>query len=347
MHAIVRLFRKDPHVSVLSVITITVLVVLVALLQNKFLSVNNLQSMAYQVPEFGFLAIAMSLTMLTGGIDLSLIANAGLSGVIAAYFLSGAILPLDNGAMTGTVIVVAVIAALSISTLCGVFNGLLISKLSVPPILATLGTMILYTGIGMAITAGKGVVGFPETFLKFGSGNIFAIPYVFILFVLAALIISIMLSRTTFGKRIYLMGENQTALRFSGTDTERLIIKVYAIAGLLAGFAAIIIISRVNSAKVGYGDTYLLQAILVAVLGGVNPDGGHGRIIGVMLGVAILQMLQSAFTLFTFSPYSKKLIWGFMLLLVMIINHIIEKVQTKKSKSIVKTEKKEEYYCEL
>lgn len=336
MQAIVKLFRKDPHVSVLSIITVTVLVVLVALLQNQFLSVNNLQSMAYQVPEFGFIAMAMALTMLTGGIDLSLIANAGLSGVIAAYILSGAVFPLANGGLAGPAIILAVLVALSIATLCGLFNGLLIARLSVPPILATLGTMILYTGIGMAITSGKGVVGFPEAFLKFGSGSVGSIPYVFILFILAALLISVVLSRTTFGKRIYLLGENHTALRFSGTDTERLLIKVYAMAGLLAGFAALIIISRVNSAKVGYGDTYLLQAILVAVLGGVNPDGGQGRIAGVMLGMAILQMLQSAFTLFTFSPYSKKLIWGFMLLLVMIINRIIDRARTNKPKQIGK-----------
>jgi simple sugar transport system permease protein len=95
------------------------------------------------------------------------------------------------------------------------------------------------------------------------------------------------------------------------------------ISGLLAGFSSILMISRVNSAKVGYGDTYLLQAILVAVLGGVDPYGGRGKVFGVVMGIIILQALQSAFTLFGFTPYAKRLIWGAMLLVVMIIHFII------------------------
>jgi simple sugar transport system permease protein len=101
------------------------------------------------------------------------------------------------------------------------------------------------------------------------------------------------------------------------------------LSGFLVGFAAIIIASRVNSAKVGYGDTYLLQAILVAVLGGISPMGRRGKLINVMIGVLILQMLQSAFTIFAFSPYAKRLIFGFMLLLVMVVNYYLDKIHTR------------------
>ncbi|QJD83189.1 ABC transporter permease [Cohnella herbarum] len=337
MNELSKLLRKDPHMSVLSVITFVVIAFLILMLGDQFLSLNNLQSMAYQIPEFGLLAIAMALTMLTGGIDLSLIANAGLSGIVAAYFLSGAIISADSGVSTSMIVVIAVIAALVVSTICGAINGLLIAKLSVPPILATLGTMILFTGIGMGITSGQGVVGFPETFLKLGSGSVLNVPYVFIVFMVVAIIASVVLTRTKLGTRIYLYGENQVALKFSGIRSERLIVQVYMISGLLAGIAAIIIISRVNSAKVGYGDTYLLQAILVAVLGGVHPDGGKGKIMGVLLGLFLLQFLQSAFTLFSFTPYAKKLIWGCMLLLVMIINYYMEKWRTGESKFGFKT----------
>jgi len=336
MKVILKLFGKDSDLSVLSVITVCTFVVLILILGDKFFSLNNLQSLAYQIPEFGFLALAMMLAMLTGGIDLSIVTNACLSGIIGAYFLTGAVFPLNSPAATSAAIVIAVITILAISIICGTLNGILIAKFSVPPILATLGTMILFSGIGMAITSGKGVVGFPEAFMKFGSGSVLNIPYIFILFVLAVIVMSILLSRTRFGKKIYLFGENFTALRFTGVNTERLIIAVYTIAGFLAGFAGIIIISRVNSARVGYGDTYLLQAILVAVLGGVDPYGGRGRIAGVMLGMCILQILQSAFTLFSFTPYTKRLVWGFILLLVMIINFIIEKRRTSAPKAAIK-----------
>ncbi|WP_232016606.1 ABC transporter permease [Paenibacillus baekrokdamisoli] len=332
-----KLLRRDPHMSVLSVISVVVAAFLVLMQGDQFLSVNNLQSMAYQIPEFGLLAIAMALTMLTGGIDLSLIAIAGVSGIVAAYILSGSLIPMDSGISTPLLVAIAVVAALVVSMICGAINGLLIAKLSVPPILATLGTMILFTGIGMAITSGQGIVGFPESFLDFGAGSVLNVPYVFIIFVIVAVVAAVVLSRTKLGTRVYLYGENHVALKFSGIRSERLIVQVYMFAGLLAGLAAIIIISRVNSAKVGYGDTYLLQAILVAVLGGVNPDGGRGKITGVILALFLLQFLQSAFTLFSFTPYAKKLIWGCMLLLVMIINYYMEKWKTGEGKFGLKT----------
>jgi simple sugar transport system permease protein len=116
---------------------------------------------------------------------------------------------------------------------------------------------------------------------------------------------------------------------FSGINNRKTTLTTYLLSGVLAGCSSIIMISRVNSAKVGYGDTYLLQAILVAVLGGVNPDGGRGKVAGVVMGIIILQSLQNAFTLFGFTPYAKRLIWGMMLLLVMILNFINEKYQER------------------
>jgi simple sugar transport system permease protein len=326
-----RIVQREISLFILIIITVFVLFLLGLLLKDKFFSLNNFQSMAFQIPEFGFLALAMSITMLSGGIDLSLVANANLAGILAAYVLTGKVIPI-NGNET-TIIILACFVALFASTLAGVLNGLLISKLSVPPILATLGTMTFYNGISMALTSGQGVVGFPEAFLDIGSKDIINIPIIFILFIIATVIVSFFLEKTTTGRRIYLLGENPIASLFAGIKNENLITRVYLLSGLLAGFASIIMISKVNSAKVGYGDTYLLQAILVAVLGGIDPNGGRGRVIGVMLGIFILQFLQSAFTLFAFTPYAKKLIWGFMLLLVMVINFLVGKAQAKQPKT--------------
>jgi simple sugar transport system permease protein len=144
-------------------------------------------------------------------------------------------------------------------------------------------------------------------------------------FIIGAVIMAGILSKTSFGKKIYLYGENNVATRFSAINNEAIIMKVYALSGLLSGIASIIMMSRVNSAKVGYGDTFLLQALLVAVLGGVNPYGGRGKILGVALGIFIMQILQSAFTLWQFTPYAKNLLWGTMLLVVMIVNFILDK----------------------
>lgn len=314
--------NKDTNISILLFVFVIVTLSLSLILKDKFFSINNFQSMAFQISEFGFLAIAMSLAMLTGGIDLSIVANAGLSGIVAAFIMSGEILDIES-VNNIALIIIAIISALACSTLCGFFNGFLIAKMSIPPILATLGTMIFYTGIGMALTNGESVRVGVKNFYKIGSKTLFEIPYIFILLVITFFVISFILSKTKFGRQIYMVGQNPVALRFSGIDPERVLIKTYTLIGFLVGISSVIIVARVNSARMGFGDTYQLQAILVAVLGGINPDGGKGKVLGVALGITVIQFLQSAFTILQFTPYAKKLIWGVLLLIVMVINYFI------------------------
>jgi len=320
----------DTYVLILIFAAIVILLVLSLIIGEKFFSSYNFSSMTYQIPEFGFLAIAMALTILTGGINLSIVSTSTLSSILAAYVLTG--ISMNGGNVTITIIL-AVLVSLSVSTLCGFINGLLIAKASVLPIIATLATMLFYKGVAMAITGGAGVVGFPIEFLDLGLMKIFGIPVVFILFIVVALIIMFILNRTLFGKIIYLYGESKTVSLFSGIKNQILIIKTYMVSGFLCGIAGLIMICRVNSARVGYGETYLFQAILVSLLGGLNPSGGKGKIVGIFLGIFVLQMLQNGFTLLGFAPYIKKLIWGAMLILVMIINFYIEKKRKKNRKS--------------
>ena len=324
--------KVNTNIVILFFVTIIILVMLSILLKDTFLTIRNFQSMAYQVPEFGLLALAMAIAMITGGIDLSVIANANLSGILAALVMTNYITP-ETGEMQVTLyIILAIFSALALSSMCGLLNGLLISYLGVPAILATLGTMIFYSGVGMAITAGKGVVGFPDQFLEIGVAKISIFPIPLIIFIIAVVIVSLILNKTSLGQKIYLLGTNPIAARFSGINNDIVLIKTYILTGFLAGMSSIIMISRVNSAKIGYGNTYLLQAILVVVLGGVSPYGGRGKVSGVIMGIIILQSLQSGFTLFGFDPYSKRLIWGLMLLLVMVINYVNAKRQEKISK---------------
>jgi simple sugar transport system permease protein len=312
----------DPQVAILSVATVVVVALLALLLGGSFFSLSNFQSMGYQIPEFGFLALAMTLAMLTGGIDLSVVANANLSGIVAAFVMTGRIFPTAPGGMETPRIVAACAAGLAVSMLCGLLNGFLVARIAVPPILATLGTMILFSGIAMAVTNGEGVVGFPQGFLSLGSGHALGIPIPLLFLALGILVVGFLLRSTIFGRKMYLLGENPTVALFSGINNKRVLTVVYLLCGLFAGCASLIMLSRFNSARVGYGESYLLQAILVVVLGGVNPDGGSGRLIGVVLGIIILQCLQNAFTLFAFTPYAKRLIWGAMLLIVMIISYV-------------------------
>lgn len=305
---------RDTSLNALYIVTLFVLIVFFFVFGSSMYSGRNIQSMAYQIPEFGFVALGMMFSFMIGGIDLSIIANANLSGILAANILMGTWL---GGVPEPTRIVLAILMALTSSLVFGAFNGVLITKFGVPSLIATLGTMTLYSGIGMALTGGKSLVGFPKSFTAVGISEVFGIPVIFIIFTSVAVILGFLVKYTVMGRRIYLMGTNPVAARFSGIDNDTLLIFIFMLTGLLGGLSGLTIISRVNSAKVGYGDAYLLQALVVCVIGGIHPEGGRGRIIGVMITIALLQMMSSAFTILQLSPFAKKLIWGSMLIVVM------------------------------
>ena len=318
--------NSDINIIILIAMAVAVLVLFGLSMGGDFFSASNFESIMYQVPEFGFLALAMALCMLSGGIDLSVVSTATVSSVVAASLLTSMV---DAGVAVELSIAATIVLALVIATICGLINGLLIAKAGIVPILATLTTMILYSGIALAYTDGAGITGFPDEFLAIGYNTIIGVPGIFWVFLIVAVIIGMILARTYFGKSLYLYGENKTASLFAGINNDSLILKTYTLAGLLCGIAAIIIMSRVNSARVGYGETYQLQAILVCVLGGVDPNGGKGKILGVILGIVLLQFLQSGFTLLGFAPYVKKLIWGSVLILVMIVNYYIARSRSR------------------
>lgn len=289
---------------------------------------TTLASMGFQLAEVAVLAFGMALCMLLGGIDLSIVAIANLSSLVTAMVLTGQFFDVEKAGSFVTILV-GVIVAITISVLCGLLNGVVISKFSVSPIVATLSTMTFYSGIAMGITGGNSIGGYPKAFIKFGNGLFAGIPIVFIVAVIVFVILILALDHTKLGHEIHYIGENHTASRFTGIDNEKVIMKVYTLSGLMAGIASLIIMARSDSARCGYGDTYQLQVIMISVLGGISPSGGKGRLYGVFIATFCMQLMQTAFTLWQFSPYSKKLIWGMMLLVIMLINMVQERVTQK------------------
>jgi simple sugar transport system permease protein len=323
----VKINIKSSKNLTLFIIMMVVFIVLSIAIPSKFLTGINLQSMASQFPEFGLLALAMMMAMITGGIDLSVVSVSNFTGVIAALILSGSV---DSSTPAGLAILFAVLAVVAVSVVCGLVNGLLIAIIGVPPILATLGTQGLFLGLAIVITQGHSVSGFPEAFMGLGSDNIFGIPVPFIIFLIVALIVSVLLNRTRQGFSMYMVGSNPTVAKFSGVNNTKVLINTYILTAVLAGLASLIMISRANSMRPGYGTAYLLQAILVAVLGGTDPDGGFGSVKGLVMGIIILQITQSGLNILAFSPFFKKFIWGFALLAIMVINFLLHKYNERK-----------------
>ncbi len=311
----------------LFIIMMVIFAMLSIAMPSKFLTGINLQSMASQFPEFGLLALAMMMAMITGGIDLSVVSISNFTGVIAALILSGSV---ESSTPAGVAILFAVVAVVAISVICGMVNGMLIALIGVPPILATLGTQGLFLGLAIVITEGHSISGFPEVFMGLGSGNLLGLPVPFVIFVVIAFLVSVLLGRTRQGFNMYMVGSNPTVAKFSGVNNTRVLINTYILTAILAGLASLIMISRANSMRPGYGTAYLLQAILVAVLGGTDPDGGFGTVKGLVMGIVILQITQSGLNIMSFSPFFKKFIWGFALLMIMVINFLLHRYNERR-----------------
>jgi simple sugar transport system permease protein len=310
----------DPNTKVLTGTAVVVFLVLSATL-DRFLTLRNIRSMFFQLPEFAFMAFGMALCMLAGGIDLSIVSIANLSSVLAGYTLLGIV---NRGGNAWFAIAVGFLVALVAAALCGLFNGLLVARTHIVPMLATLSTMLFYTGITHGITLGRTVTGFPLEFAEIGIFAVWGVPFYFVVLIAVTVLLSFVLEATFFGKSVYLYGGNKTAALFSGMRIDSVVLKVYTLSGFLSGVGGLAMMSRVNSARVGYGEGYVLQALLVCVLGGISVAGGEGRIVGVFLGILILQMLQSAFSLLGLAPYYRNFIWGLTLICVMIANYYLD-----------------------
>lgn len=323
------LLGKDGDIARLSIIMILVFMFMAFLKPGLFLSMENFSSMSFQFPEFGLLAIAMMLAMLSGGIELSIVGIANLSGILAALVMIRCIPKEAAPGSAMPMVVVAIVVAIVAGVLCGLINGLMVTKIGIPPILATLGSMQLFTGIAIVITKGTAVYGFPDQFNYIGNGTLWVIPIPLLIFAAIAVIFYIMLKKSSYGLKLYMMGTNPKASGFSGINNDLLLIRTYIYSGILAALAGLVIIARTNSAKADYGTSYTLQAILVAVLGGVNPNGGFGKVTGIILAILTLQFLSSGFNMMHISNFFKDFIWGAVLLLVMVINYLSNNERNK------------------
>ena len=302
-----------------------IVIVMSILSPDRFLSLYNLQTMAFQLPEFGIIALGMMMVILTGGINLSITAGSALAGIMAAFILSGTI-------MAGSNIVLAIAVAIGVilltSVLIGFLNGFVVAYIGVTPILVTLGSQILYEGISMWLTKGGAISNFPEAYYWFGNESIGPIPVPLIIFVIIAVVTYILLEKTPWGARVYMVGSNPTAAIFSGIDIKRILMQVYVYSALLAGCDAVIMLSRYNSAKVDLGSSYLLQSVAAVVLGGTNIAGGHGKVFGTVVAVAILQVISSGLNILGVNRFIIDMITGAILIAVLTLNILSNRRQS-------------------
>jgi simple sugar transport system permease protein len=317
--------RRPQKGQQLSLIVTLVLVYAFMAFMNgsRFLSLYNLSSMAYQLPLIGFLSISMMISELSGGINLSIIANVNFNGIIISLVLG----VLSDGKMSqanGFMIIIAILAGFLSSVFIGTLNGLLITKLNIPAILATLGTMTLFQGVNLVVTRGYTISGFPPALLFIGNGTIAdIIPIPIILFAVVIVVTHFILDRSSFGKKLYMTGANQKAAKFSNVDVSRVIIQEYILSACFASLTSLVMIGQMNSVKANYAESYLLVAILASFLGGVNPSGGFGKLSGMVLAAVILQLISTGLNLMRLDPFMITATWGAIIIIILVVKEFV------------------------
>lgn len=316
--------RLRVHNGALLVLWPLIIVTFALAMPGQFLQVGTAQSIAFQLPELGLLSLAMVIPLISGGLNLAVIATANQTGLLMVWIMSTHIGADADPASMWFWIGVALASGLLLSVLIGLVTGTLIAVVGVHPILVTLGSMTLIGGWSVFLTRGKTLSGVPDAVVWVSNGTLAWVPISFILFCVATVGIHILMTRTALGIRIHMIGSNPEATRYSGVNVTRSLISVYVLSSVLCWMAGVVMMARFNSAGADFAQSYLLITVLAAILGGIDPYGGFGRISGLFLSLLILQTVSSGFNLLGLSSQLTLASWGTILILVISIQRLAE-----------------------
>jgi len=300
--------------AVLAAILAGALVVL-AFTSERFLTIDNLLNQGRLACEVGLVALPMTLIIVTGGIDLSVGSILGLCAIMLGVLWKNLGLPLE----------LAILLTLAIGTLAGLVNGLVITRIGVPPLIATLATLALYRGLAEGISQARSVRGYPDWFFTLGQGELLGVPTQLWLLLAAILVFGVLLARTAFGRTLYAIGNNETAARFSGLAVDRAKLTSYALSGFMAALAAWIFVSRVSTTRSDMGTGLELDAIAAVVLGGTSIFGGTGSILGTVLGVVLVQLLKNGLALTGVKGDATIVVIGVVLILSILLTNLLQR----------------------
>jgi ribose transport system permease protein len=294
-----------------SVLVLLIFVAVLILTTNDFLTLTNLDNLVRQVTVFAILSVGELFVILTGGIDLSVGSILGLSGGVTALLLAG-----------NTSIPLAILVGLGVGLSVGLINGLLVTRLKLPPFIATLGMLGVARGLVLLLTGAKTIAPLPEAFSAIANGFILGLPSLFWILIIITIIAAFVLGRTIFGRYVYAVGSNAESSRLSGVPVNFVLLGVYSISGLLAGFAGILTASRLGAGIPTAGTGYELQAIAGAVIGGASLSGAKGRAIGAVLGAVIMGLLANGGNLLGIDPFYLQIAIGLLIIMAVYFDHL-------------------------
>lgn len=280
----------------------------------NFFTVSNLLNQGRLMTEIGLLALPMTFIIVTGGIDLSVGSVVGLAAIMLGYAWEVWGLPLP----------LAIVVALMIGALAGFMNGAFIVYMKVPPLIMTLATLALYRGLAEGISRGRSVRNYPEWFYTLGQERLLGVPAQLWLLIIAVIVLGVILARTTFGRSLYAIGNNEIGARFSGLKVNRYLLTIYTLSGFMSAIAGWIFVSRVTTTRSDMGNGWELDAIAAVVLGGTSIFGGTGSITGTVIGLILIQLLKNGLSLMGITGDATIVVIGSILILSILINNFIQ-----------------------
>lgn len=277
-----------------------------------FLTTQNVSALFVQMSVIAIIAVGQTMVIVTAGIDLSVSTVVGLSGVVATMLVVNQHFPIPLGILCGILV----------GGVVGLVNGMLITKLSLPPFIATLGTLSICGGVALILTNGQAVFGVPHAFNLLGGGSIGPIPAPIVIMACVAVVGYFILAHTTLGRSAYAIGSNPETARLSGINIDGSLIAIYTISGLLAGLGGVIVASRIITGQPTAGENYNLQAIAAAVIGGASLFGGEGGVVGALIGATLMELIANGSDLLNISLFWQQVIIGVVILLAVMYDQV-------------------------
>jgi len=295
-------------------VALAVALAILSVTAKHFMTVGNLLNQGRLMTEVALVALPMTFIIITGGIDLSVGSIMGLTAILLGVFWKNVGMPLP----------LAALAAIAAGGLCGLFNGLLITRVKVPPLIMTLATLALFRGLAEGISQARSVRGYPEWFFVLGQGEVLGVPTQLWLLFVAVIVFWIVLARTTFGRSLYAIGHNETAARYSAIRVDRIKLVIYTLSGLMSGIAGAIFVSRVSTTRSDMGTGLELDVIAAVVLGGTSIFGGVGTIAGTVLGFTLIQLLKNGLALTGVKGDATIVVIGTVLILSILVTNFLQ-----------------------
>lgn len=300
---------------------IVVVVFLNTQLSPYFLNAQNISRTSSDFMEMGLMMLAMVFIIISGNIDLSVASNLGMSASFMGWLFN-----------MGVNIWVAALAALILGTLGGLLNGLLVARLKLPALVVTLGTYAFFRGVAYVLLGDQAARGYPEAFTYLGQGRLpgTLIPFSVALFAVLALLFGLVLHKTTFGRYLYAIGNNQEAARYSGVPVDRIKIIIFTLSGFMAALAGLILAARFGSTRPDIASGLELSVITAAVLGGVDINGGIGTMPGAVLSLLLIGLMKFGMGLLNIQGQVQGIAIGLLLILSILLPSVARQVSARR-----------------